>query len=94
MVCVFLSFVLGDMRVVKLFGLSLATAVFLDAFVVRSLLLPAVLALLGERTWTLPRWLERHLPRIGADAAGGGGGSSGGSASTGPRVARPAEEPA
>jgi RND superfamily putative drug exporter len=68
MVCVFLSFVLGDMRVVKLFGLSLATAVFLDAFVVRSLLLPSVLALAGERTWRLPRWLERRLPRIGIEA--------------------------
>jgi RND superfamily putative drug exporter len=51
MVCVFLSFVLGDVRAVKLFGLSLAAAVFLDAFVVRSLLLPAVLQLLGRATW-------------------------------------------
>ncbi|MBV9193381.1 MAG: MMPL family transporter [Solirubrobacterales bacterium] len=64
MVSVFLSFVLGDMRVVKLFGLSLATAVFLDAFVVRSLLLPAVLALAGERTWKLPGPVERRLPRM------------------------------
>ena len=64
MVCVFISFVLGDQRVVKLFGLSLASAVFLDAFVVRSLLLPSVLALLGKRTWSLPRALDRHLPRI------------------------------
>jgi len=68
MVCVFLSFVLGDMRVVKLFGLSLATAVFLDAFVVRSLLLPSVLALLGERTWKLPRLLEHRLPRIAIES--------------------------
>jgi RND superfamily putative drug exporter len=64
MICVFLSFVLGDDRGIKLFGFSLATAVFLDAFVVRSLLLPAVLHLLGERTWTLPGWLERRLPSI------------------------------
>jgi RND superfamily putative drug exporter len=64
MVCVFLSFVLGDMRIVKLFGLSLATAVFLDAFVVRSLLLPAVLTLFGERTWKLPKVLDRRLPQI------------------------------
>jgi RND superfamily putative drug exporter len=69
MVCVFLSFVLGNMRVVKLFGLSLATAVFLDAFVVRSLLLPSVLALFGERTWKLPRLLEQRLPRIAIDPA-------------------------
>jgi RND superfamily putative drug exporter len=67
MVCVFLSFVLGDMRVVKLFGLSLATAVFLDAFVVRSLLLPAVLTLAGERTWKLPRRVERRLPPLASE---------------------------
>ena len=67
MVCVFLSFVLGNMRVVKLFGLSLAAAVFLDAFVVRSLLLPSVLALFGERTWKLPKVLDRRLPRVAID---------------------------
>ncbi|HKE81327.1 MAG TPA: MMPL family transporter [Solirubrobacteraceae bacterium] len=64
MICVFLSFVLGDDRAIKLFGFSLATAVFLDAFVVRSLLLPAVLHLLGRTTWALPGWLERRLPNI------------------------------
>jgi RND superfamily putative drug exporter len=64
MICVFVSFVLGDQRVVKLFGLSLASAVFLDAFVVRSLLLPSVLTLLGGRTWALPPAFERRLPRI------------------------------
>ena len=51
----------------KLFGLSLASAVFLDAFVVRSLLLPSVLELLGRRTWTLPDWLERRLPHLAID---------------------------
>jgi RND superfamily putative drug exporter len=64
MVCVFLSFVVGDVRAIKLFGLSLAAAVFLDAFVVRSLLLPAVLQLLGRATWWLPDWLERRLPHL------------------------------
>ena len=64
MVCVFISFVLGDQRVVKLFGLSLASAVFLDAFVVRSLLLPSVLTLLGRRAWALPGALERRLPNL------------------------------
>jgi RND superfamily putative drug exporter len=68
MVCVFVSFLLGDQRVVKLFGLTLASAVFLDAFVVRSLLLPSVLALLGRRTWALPTPLERRLPRIAIEA--------------------------
>ncbi len=64
MICVFLSFVLIDQRVVKMFGLSLAAAVFLDAFVVRSLLVPATLELLGRWAWLLPPWLERRLPHL------------------------------
>ncbi len=64
MICVFLAFVLLPERPVKIFGLSLATAVFLDAFVVRSLLLPAVLDLVGRWTWVLPGPLERRLPRV------------------------------
>jgi putative drug exporter of the RND superfamily len=64
MVCVFLSFVFGSDRAIKLFGLSLASAVFLDAFVIRSLLLPSVLELLGHRTWSFPTWLHRRLPRL------------------------------
>jgi RND superfamily putative drug exporter len=66
MVCVFLAFVLLPERPVKIFGLSLATAVFLDAIVIRSLLLPAVLELAGRWTWALPGWLERKLPRAPA----------------------------
>jgi RND superfamily putative drug exporter len=68
MICVFLSFVVGGERVLELFGLSLASAVFLDAFVVRSLLLPSVLHLIGRRTWSLPDWLEQRLPHIAIDA--------------------------
>jgi putative drug exporter of the RND superfamily len=68
MVCVFLSFVTGDERVLKLFGMSLAIAVFLDAFIVRSLLLPSVLELLGRSTWRLPGWLDRRLPHLAIDA--------------------------
>jgi RND superfamily putative drug exporter len=64
MVCVFLSFMLGEDRVIKEFGLSLASAVFLDALVVRCLLLPAVLHLVGKRTWAIPGWLDRILPRV------------------------------
>jgi putative drug exporter of the RND superfamily len=67
MICVFLSFATGEERVLKLFGLSLASAVFLDAFVVRSLLLPSVLELLGRRTWALPDWLGRRLPHLAID---------------------------
>ncbi len=64
MVCVFLSFMLGEERVIKEFGLSLASAVLLDALVVRCLLLPATLHLLGGVTWRLPQWLDRALPRV------------------------------
>jgi RND superfamily putative drug exporter len=64
MVCVFLSFMLGEDRVIKEFGLSLASAVFLDAVIVRCLLLPAVLHLIGPVTWSLPGWLARRLPRL------------------------------
>jgi putative drug exporter of the RND superfamily len=60
--------VLGDQRIVKLFGLRLASAVFFYAFVVRSLLLPSVLTLLGRRTWSLPRAFDRHLPRIAIES--------------------------
>jgi putative drug exporter of the RND superfamily len=67
MICVFLSFFLGDDRVLKLFGLSLATGVFVDAFIVRSLLLPSVLHLLGARTWAIPRWLDRGLPKVSVE---------------------------
>jgi putative drug exporter of the RND superfamily len=67
MICVFLAFALGPERQVKLFGISLASAVFLDAFVVRSLLLPAVLELLGRRTWAFPNGLGRRLPRLATE---------------------------
>src|SRR3989440_1664157 len=62
MVCVFASFVLGDSRVIKLFGVGLASAVFIDAFVIRTVLVPAVMELLGPRAWWLPDWLDPRLP--------------------------------
>jgi RND superfamily putative drug exporter len=61
---VFLSFTLGDERTLKEFGFGLAVAVLLDALVVRCMLLPAVLELLGPATWRLPRWLDARLPHI------------------------------
>jgi putative drug exporter of the RND superfamily len=69
MVCVFLSFVLGESRIIEEFGLALASAVFLDAVIVRCLLLPAVLDLIGERTWRIPAWLDRVLPRLNIEGA-------------------------
>jgi RND superfamily putative drug exporter len=64
MVSVFGAFALSGNRVLELFGLVMATAVFLDAFVIRMVLLPAVLELLGRRTWAFPRGLDRRLPRL------------------------------
>jgi RND superfamily putative drug exporter len=64
MVVVFGSFVLEPDRIIKLFGVGLATAVLLDATVVRLLLVPATMELLGDRNWWLPKWLDRILPRI------------------------------
>src|SRR5690606_22187222 len=64
MVVVFGSFLLESDRILKLFGLGLAVAVFLDATVVRMLLVPATMELLGDKNWWLPRWLDRLLPTI------------------------------
>ena len=69
MVCVFLSFMLGDERSIKEFGFGLAAAVFLDALVVRCVLLPAVLELLGPVTWRLPRAVDERLPRIAIEGS-------------------------
>jgi putative drug exporter of the RND superfamily len=68
MVAVFGAFAISGDRVLAMFGLAMASAVFLDALVVRMLLLPAVLQLVGRRTWILPRWLERRLPRVAIEA--------------------------
>jgi putative drug exporter of the RND superfamily len=69
MVVVFAGFVLGDDRSIKLFGLGLAVAVLLDATIVRLVLVPAAMQLLGDRNWWLPGWLGRHLPTLHVDAA-------------------------
>jgi RND superfamily putative drug exporter len=69
MVCVFLSFMLGNERTIKEFGFGLAAAVFLDALVVRCVMLPAVLELLGSFTWRLPRWLDERLPHINIEGS-------------------------
>jgi putative drug exporter of the RND superfamily len=64
MVVVFGSFVFEDIREIKLFGLGLAVAVFLDATLVRMVLVPATMALLGDRNWWMPRLLDRLVPRL------------------------------
>jgi putative drug exporter of the RND superfamily len=64
MVCVFGAFVLGNDRQLKLFGFGMAVAVFVDATIVRMVLVPATMELLGNRNWWIPKWLDRILPKI------------------------------
>ncbi|MGW1256731.1 MMPL family transporter [Streptomyces sp. NPDC002513] len=64
MISVFLAFVAAGDRVIAMFGIGLAAAVALDAFVLRTLLVPALMHMLGGANWWLPSWLERRLPRI------------------------------
>jgi RND superfamily putative drug exporter len=71
MICVFLSFMLGDERAVKEFGFGLAMAVFLDALVIRCVLLPAVLEILGSVTWKLPAWIDSRLPHFNIEGSSG-----------------------
>jgi RND superfamily putative drug exporter len=69
MVTVFAAFMLGDQVIPKVVGLGLATAVLVDATVVRMVLVPSTMELLGDRNWWIPRWLDRVLPHL--DVEGG-----------------------
>ncbi|MFN2625152.1 MAG: MMPL family transporter, partial [Mycobacteriales bacterium] len=64
MICVFASFAFGGVRALKLMGLGLAVAILVDATIVRMVLVPATMELLGDANWWLPRWLDRILPRV------------------------------
>jgi putative drug exporter of the RND superfamily len=73
MTVVFLSFVADPSPLVKMIGLGLSTAIVLDATIVRMVMVPATMALLGRANWWLPRWLDRRLPHVSmedADAPG------------------------
>jgi RND superfamily putative drug exporter len=68
MFCVFGSFVIGDpLRVLKVFGLGLAASVLIDASLVRLILVPSVMEVLGRANWYMPRWLERVVPHLGVE---------------------------
>ncbi len=80
MVFVFGSFILETDRIVRLMGFGLAVAVFLDATIVRMLLVPATMELLGDRNWWLPKWLDRIIPNVnieGSSLANGSGDTPG-----------------
>jgi putative drug exporter of the RND superfamily len=70
MFCVFASFVTGDVRVLKVFGLGLAVAVLIDATIVRMVLVPATMELLGKANWWIPAKLDRVLPRVHVEGHG------------------------
>jgi len=71
MVSVFASFAFGGDPTVKMFGIGLATAILLDATVIRMVLVPATMRLLGDRNWWLPGWLDRILPNLDLEGEGG-----------------------
>ncbi|WP_405780105.1 MMPL family transporter [Streptomyces sp. NBC_00859] len=73
MVSVFAAFILSDSIVVKMLGLGLAVSVLIDATVVRLLLVPAVMTLLGTGAWWTPRWLDRVLPHVDTEGRQSGG---------------------
>jgi RND superfamily putative drug exporter len=91
MVLVFGAFVLGGERVIELFGVGLASAVLLDAVIVRSVLVPAVMLMLGELNWKLPRVLDRVLPHFRVE--GSAAREAGSQADLG-RAGEPLPEPA
>jgi RND superfamily putative drug exporter len=71
MISVFLAFATGDDPSIKMFGIGLATAVFVDATIVRMVLVPATMKLMGDANWWIPGWLDRLLPAIDIDGEAG-----------------------
>jgi len=69
MILVFISFVFGGQRVIEEFGIGLASAVLLDAFILRNFLVPAIMHRFGRANWWLPKWLDRVLPHLAVEPA-------------------------
>ena len=68
MICVFSSFAFGGQRIIAEFGIGLAAAVALDAFILRTVLVPALMHYLGRANWWMPGWLERAVPHVAVEA--------------------------
>ena len=68
MILVFASFVLGGIVIIKQFGIGLAGAIFIDAFIVRTVLVPSLMHLFGKANWWLPGWLDRVIPHLSVEA--------------------------
>ncbi|HEY5833493.1 MMPL family transporter [Streptomyces sp.] len=69
MICVFFAFVLSGVRVLAMFGIGLAGAVALDAFVLRTVLVPSLMHMVGSANWWLPSWLDKRLPHLAVEPA-------------------------
>jgi RND superfamily putative drug exporter len=69
MITVFGGFILGDNRVVKLIGIGLASAIFIDAFILRTVLVPSLMHLFGRANWWYPKWLDKITPRVSIEPA-------------------------
>jgi len=67
MIAVFLGFLLTPGRQIKIFGMGLASAVFLDAFILRTMLVPSLMHIFGKSNWFFPKWLERVTPRLSVE---------------------------
>jgi RND superfamily putative drug exporter len=67
MITVFASFMLTDERITKLFGLGLASAVLVDALIIRSILVPAIMQIFGKKAWWMPEWLSKILPNLAVE---------------------------
>ncbi|WP_256069548.1 MULTISPECIES: MMPL family transporter [unclassified Streptomyces] len=87
MICVFAAFVLSGQRVLAMFGVGLAGAVALDAFILRTVLVPSLMHMFGASNWWLPGWLDRRLPHLAVEAA-----DDADSEAEAPAAARPAAD--
>jgi RND superfamily putative drug exporter len=69
MILVFASFALGDTVVIKQFGIGLAGAILIDAFVIRTAVVPALMHMIGRANWWLPAWLDRAIPNLNVEGS-------------------------
>ena len=68
MICVFLSFAIGGERVIAEFGIGLGGAVLIDAFIIRTVLVPSLMHFVGKANWWMPTWLDRIVPHVAVEA--------------------------
>jgi RND superfamily putative drug exporter len=68
MVCVFFSFAIGGQRIIAEFGIGLGGAVLIDAFVIRTVLVPSLMHFFGKANWWMPKWLDRVIPNVALEA--------------------------